>query len=177
MSKPVVNGAVVESGPVRQEASPSGDPSGPAVSRRDALRTLAGGAGILALLAGVGAAGCRQAPPPAVAPGELPVADPVDVPLSDLGPDTRLIVQYGEVPVEVRRAADGTGIEAIALLCTHLGCKVVWKDDIDRYQCACHEGQFDVSGRPVAGIPTRPLWRVPVNVTASAVVVGGPTRR
>lgn len=177
MPEPVVARAVVEYRPGRQEASRSGGASCPAASRRDALRTLAGGAATLALLAGVGGAGCRQAPPPAAAPGDLPVADPVDVPLSDLGPGTRRIVQYGEVPVEVRRAADGTGVEAIALLCTHLGCKVVWKDDIDRYQCACHEGQFDVSGRPVAGIPTRPLWRVPVTVTASAVVIGGPTRR
>jgi Rieske Fe-S protein len=174
MSKPVVNGAVVESGPVRQEASPFGDPAGQPVSRRDALRTLAGGAGTLALLAGGAAGGCRQAPPPAVAPGELPVATPVDVPLSELGPDTRLIVQYGEVPVEVRRTPDG--VEAIALLCTHLGCKVVWKDDLDRYQCACHEGQFDFTGKPVAGIPTQPLWRVPATVSATSIVIGGPTR-
>ena len=177
MSKPVASGAVAESGPERQQASPPGDASRPPVSRREALRTLAGGAGTIALLAGVGNAGCRQAPPPAVAPGELPEADPVEVLLSDLGPDTRLVVQYGDVPVEVRRAADGAGVEAIALLCTHLGCKVVWQDDLDRYQCACHEGQFDVSGQPVAGIPTRPLWRVPVNVTATAAVIGGPAPR
>lgn len=174
MSKPVVNGAVVESGPERETCSP-GDLDGRTVTRRDALTTLAGGAGTVVLLAVTGG-GCRQTPSPAVTPGELPVAEPVDVPLSDLGPDTRKIVQYGDVPVEVRRAADGTGVEAIALLCTHLGCKVVWKDDITRYQCACHEGQFDVSGRPVAGIPTRPLWRVPVTVTATAAVIGGPTR-
>jgi cytochrome b6-f complex iron-sulfur subunit len=175
MSKPVVGGAIVDPEALRDEVSPGGDPADRAVSRRDALRTLAGGTAGLVALVGAVSPGCQQAAPEATAPGELPVADAVEVPASDLGPETRLVVQYGEVPVEVRRTPDG--VEAIALLCTHLGCKVVWKDDLDRYQCACHEGQFDFAGRPVAGIPTRPLWRVPAAVSAATIVIGGPAGR
>jgi Rieske Fe-S protein len=59
------------------------------------------------------------------------------------------------------------------LLCTHTGCRVVWRDDGAFYQCACHDAHFDAQGVPITGLPNRPLLRVPVAVSGDQAVVGG----
>jgi menaquinol-cytochrome c reductase iron-sulfur subunit len=41
--------------------------------------------------------------------------------------------------------------------CTHLGCQVNWKADINEYVCPCHDAQFDINGNVLAGPPPRPL--------------------
>jgi Rieske Fe-S protein len=43
--------------------------------------------------------------------------------------------------------------------CTHLGCRVVYHGDQDRFLCPCHGGVFDQAGNVVSGPPTRPLDR------------------
>ncbi len=53
--------------------------------------------------------------------------------------------------------------------CTHLGCVVIWQGDTDRFKCPCHEGVFDLEGRPVAGPPERPLARIEVEVREGIV--------
>jgi len=42
-------------------------------------------------------------------------------------------------------------------MCTHLSCRVTWKDDQMDYLCPCHDGHFDVNGKVTAGPPPRPL--------------------
>jgi Rieske Fe-S protein len=86
--------------------------------------------------------------------------------------DGRLEVEYDEMPVEIRRV--DSGIEARSLLCTHFGCRVRWSEETSRYRCACHGGEFDVEGRPVAGPPEGPLRRVPVTVEGDTLLVGKP---
>lgn len=142
----------------------------PAPSRRDLLAALA-----TVTTAPFALPACREAPfdgPVTVIAGDLPQpgVDPVRVDLSAVPPDGRLLVTWGAVPVEVRRA--GGALEAIALLCTHQGCKVTWQAAAAQYVCACHEGRFDQAGRPVAGLPTTPLRRVPLVVTPHSVYVG-----
>ena len=142
----------------------------PAPSRRDLLAALATlSAAPLALPA------CRDArfdgPVTAVA-GDLPQPGvaPVRVDLAAVPPGGRLVVTWGAVPVELRRVGDA--VEARALLCTHQGCKVTWQEAAAHYRCACHDGQFDASGRPVAGLPTIPLRRVALVVTPRSIYVG-----
>jgi len=42
-------------------------------------------------------------------------------------------------------------------ICTHLSCRVNWKEDIKEYVCPCHDGHFDAEGRVTAGPPPQPL--------------------
>jgi len=42
-------------------------------------------------------------------------------------------------------------------VCTHLGCRISWREDIKEYVCPCHDGHFAVDGRVLFGPPPRPL--------------------
>jgi len=42
-------------------------------------------------------------------------------------------------------------------MCTHLSCRVNWKEDLSDYVCPCHDGRFDIEGQVVSGPPPRPL--------------------
>lgn len=53
--------------------------------------------------------------------------------------------------------------------CTHLGCVVYWAAEHERLECPCHEGVFDLDGRPVSGPPDRPLGRIEVEVREGMV--------
>lgn len=42
-------------------------------------------------------------------------------------------------------------------ICTHLGCRVHWRPELQHYVSPCHDGHFDVLGRNISGPPPRPL--------------------
>lgn len=42
---------------------------------------------------------------------------------------------------------------ALSSTCPHLGCKVHWEGQNQRFFCPCHNGVFDPSGAPVSGPP------------------------
>jgi nitrite reductase/ring-hydroxylating ferredoxin subunit len=92
--------------------------------------------------------------------------------LEAVPPGERVEVEYDDIPVEVRRG--DSGIEARGLLCTHFGCRVRWREEASRYVCACHGGEFDARGRPVAGPPQRPLLSLPVERDGDTILVGEP---
>lgn len=146
-------------------------------SRRRMLAGLAvlatGGTAVATTIAGCAAPNGAVVPGPPEGSVEIvvPRAAPVRVPLASLGGGARVRVQYGDIPVEVRQTSDG--VRATALLCTHTGCKVVWREDMAFYQCACHDAHFDIEGVPIAGLPTKRLVRIPVATTGDHVVVGG----
>jgi len=49
--------------------------------------------------------------------------------------------------------------------CTHLKCPVYFSARLNNLICPCHEGSFDAEdGRVLAGPPTRPLPRHPIEV-------------
>lgn len=56
------------------------------------------------------------------------------------------------------------GLKAISTVCTHLGCKVYWEPENNRFFCPCHGGVFDINGNVVSGPPPRPLDNYPVEV-------------
>jgi Rieske Fe-S protein len=66
------------------------------------------------------------------------------------------IVRFGAEPVIVVRVAEAD-IRAFSATCTHLECIVGYKKDRERIWCNCHNGQYDLNGRNVAGPPPRPL--------------------
>jgi menaquinol-cytochrome c reductase iron-sulfur subunit len=53
---------------------------------------------------------------------------------------------------------DGSqAVRALSATCTHLGCQVVWDGAAERFNCPCHGGSYDASGRVLGGPPPRPL--------------------
>ena len=42
-------------------------------------------------------------------------------------------------------------------VCTHLACRVSWKEDAQEYICPCHDGRFNINGDVVKAPPPRPL--------------------
>jgi Rieske Fe-S protein len=41
--------------------------------------------------------------------------------------------------------------------CTHAACAVAWNAAEKKFICPCHQGQYDASGKNIAGPPPRPL--------------------
>jgi Rieske Fe-S protein len=98
---------------------------------------------------------------------------PAEVSLADVPVDGLFLTHYAEKPVLVRRSADDE-IEAISLVCTHLGCTVEWQPDEQQFYCPCHEGKFDAEGRAVAGPPKVPLQRLKVERQGDTILIGEP---
>ena len=123
-------------------------------SRRRALRVLGSlaGAGVLGSFPGCG--------------NEEP--EELRVPLSGLAVGERRELELAGAPVELRRSE--AGVEAVSLLCSHMGCPLVRRES--DYFCACHEGRFDLEGNVIAGPPPRPLSRIPARIEGDQIVVG-----
>jgi menaquinol-cytochrome c reductase iron-sulfur subunit len=51
----------------------------------------------------------------------------------------------------------GEDITVFSNVCTHLGCRVTWKEESKDFICPCHDGHFDQQGNVTAGPPPRPL--------------------
>lgn len=55
-------------------------------------------------------------------------------------------------------------VVAFSQRCTHLGCVVFWRSEERTFECPCHEGFFNLEGRPTAGPPERPLQRIETEI-------------
>jgi menaquinol-cytochrome c reductase iron-sulfur subunit len=56
-------------------------------------------------------------------------------------------------------------------VCTHLSCRVSWKDDQNEYVCPCHDGRFAKDGAIVSGPPPRPLDRFEYRVEEGTLYI------
>jgi menaquinol-cytochrome c reductase iron-sulfur subunit len=54
---------------------------------------------------------------------------------------------------------NGQDFDVMSNICTHLGCRVRWIADDERFYCPCHNGVFAKDGSVVSGPPPRPLDR------------------
>jgi Rieske Fe-S protein len=88
----------------------------------------------------------------------------------DVGPGTAKIFKYGNRPGIILRTSQGE-LRAFSATCTHLGCIVQYRSDLQQVWCACHNGHFDLNGTNVAGPPPKPLERFAVNVRGDQIVV------
>jgi Rieske Fe-S protein len=91
----------------------------------------------------------------------------------ELLPNSGRVVPFGSRPVIVVRTPTGE-LRAFSATCTHLDCTVQYRSDLQRIWCACHNGQYDLNGRNVAGPPPRPLEAYAVNLKDDEIVI---TRR
>jgi Rieske Fe-S protein len=127
------------------------------LARRRFLGTMVGG-GAAALGAGMAAplasyvGNLREEPPPdfiELGPEEY-----------DLPPGKGKLVKYGrggDLVLLFRTPEPQAELRAFVGICTHLTCKVGYKEDENCIFCGCHYGYFDLEGRPTAGPPQRPL--------------------
>ncbi len=88
----------------------------------------------------------------------------------DLAPDTGRIFKFGNRPGIIVRTPTGD-LRAFSATCTHLGCIVQYRPDLQQLWCACHNGHFDLNGTNVAGPPPKPLEAFTVNVRGDEIVV------
>jgi menaquinol-cytochrome c reductase iron-sulfur subunit len=65
----------------------------------------------------------------------------------------RTAQSYG---IYVVRKADGS-VDVFSNVCTHLSCRVTWREDLDYYLCPCHDGHFALDGSIISGPQPRPL--------------------
>jgi menaquinol-cytochrome c reductase iron-sulfur subunit len=69
---------------------------------------------------------------------------------------TGWIVSQDEISVYVL-TEDGQKFTALSNVCTHLGCRVRWITDENKFACPCHNGVFAKDGSVISGPPPRPL--------------------
>ena len=86
------------------------------------------------------------------------------------------------VRVEPERMSEATGLRAAggivaySAVCTHTGCDITdWDDEARRFQCPCHDSQFDPAdgARVVGGPAPRPLPSLPLTLEEGKLVVAG----
>lgn len=66
---------------------------------------------------------------------------------------------------------DGQTVTVFSNQCTHLSCRVTWKQDMDGFFCPCHDGLFDINGEVVAGPPPRPLDQFETKIENGQIMI------
>lgn len=90
--------------------------------------------------------------------------------LSEVPPNSGKIFKFGNKPGILVHTASGE-FKAFSAVCTHLECIVQYRDDTKQIWCACHNGQYNLSGKNIGGPPPRPLEEYKVNTRGDEVVV------
>ena len=68
---------------------------------------------------------------------------------------------------------NGRDFVALSNICTHLGCRVRWVADQERFFCPCHNGVYDKNGNVVSGPPPRPLDHYEVKIENNQLYIKG----
>lgn len=90
--------------------------------------------------------------------------------LNEVPANSGKIFKFGNKPGILVRSASGE-FKALSAVCTHLDCIVQYRPDTKQIWCACHNGQYNLSGKNIGGPPPRPLEEFKVNVRGDDVVV------
>lgn len=72
------------------------------------------------------------------------------------------------------RIAETDDFLALSSVCPHLGCRVHWESQNQRFFCPCHNGVFDPQGKPVSGPPkaaSQELPRYPLKVEGGLLYI------
>ena len=90
--------------------------------------------------------------------------------LNELPPNSGKIFKFGNKPGILVRTATGE-LKAFSAVCTHLDCIVQYRAETKQIWCACHNGQYNLSGKNIGGPPPRPLEEFTVNTRGDEIVV------
>jgi len=85
----------------------------------------------------------------------LPIGQPVGFPFSRKIKDGW--VESTQTGVAYAVTHDGQNVKVFSNVCTHLSCRVTWREEKGGFFCPCHDGLFSVDGAVLAGPPPRPL--------------------
>jgi cytochrome b6-f complex iron-sulfur subunit len=89
---------------------------------------------------------------------------------SEIAVNSGKIFKFGSKPGIIIRTQTGD-LKAFSATCTHLDCIVQYQPETKHIWCACHNGQYDLTGKNVAGPPPRPLEEFTVNVKGDEITV------
>jgi len=67
--------------------------------------------------------------------------------------------------------SNATDVKVFSNMCTHLSCRVNWKNELSEYICPCHDAHFDVEGKVTAGPPPAPLYAYETKVEEGVLYV------
>jgi quinol---cytochrome c reductase iron-sulfur subunit, bacillus type len=79
----------------------------------------------------------------------------------------KTVNSYG---VYIVKQDDGS-ILALSNKCTHLSCRVNWKQDNTAYICPCHDAWFDIHGGIIKGPQPRPLDKFETKVEENTLYI------
>ena len=88
----------------------------------------------------------------------------------EVAANSGVIFKFGNKPGILIRTQSGE-LKAFSAVCTHLDCIVQYRPDTKQIWCACHNGQYNLSGQNVGGPPPRPLEEYVVNTRGDDIVV------
>jgi cytochrome b6-f complex iron-sulfur subunit len=142
-------------------------PERPAPSRRRFLDYLLGTSAIATLGAIVYPIFKFMSPPQVVESTENSV---VAAKLGEVPVNSGKIFKFGNKPGILVRTPEGE-LKACSAVCTHLECIVQYRPDTKQIWCACHNGQYNLSGKNIGGPPPRPLEEFKVNTRGDDIVV------
>ncbi|MGV3762234.1 FAD-dependent oxidoreductase [Parapedobacter sp.] len=80
----------------------------------------------------------------------------------ELAPDTGAVVNYEDQRVALYKSPEGT-LNALNPVCTHAGCLVAWNNAEKSWDCPCHGGRYDISGKVLTGPPRKDLEVIPLH--------------
>lgn len=90
--------------------------------------------------------------------------------LAELPVNSGKIFKFGSQPGILVRTETGE-LKAFSAVCTHLECIVQYRPDTRQIWCACHNGQYNLSGKNIGGPPPRPLEEYKVNTRGDDIVI------
>ena len=90
--------------------------------------------------------------------------------INEMPPNSGKIFKFGNKPGLLVRTATGE-LKAFSAVCTHLDCIVQYRSETKQIWCACHNGQYNLSGQNIGGPPPRPLEEFTVNTRGDDIVV------
>ena len=93
-----------------------------------------------------------------------------------LKPNEGLIFKFGDHPAILILKPDGkpdnaSSYVAFTAVCTHLGCTVQYRSDLEEIWCACHNGHYDLNGDVLSGPPPKPLTEYTVAIKGQEIFV------
>lgn len=142
-------------------------PAPPSPARRSFLDYLLGSTALATLGAIVYPIFKFMSPPQIVESGENSV---IAAKLSEVPVNSGKIFKFGNKPGILVHTSSGE-FKAFSAVCTHLECIVQYRDDTKQIWCACHNGQYNLSGKNIGGPPPRPLEEFKVNTRGDEIVV------
>jgi len=142
--------------------------SKPASSKRREFLDYLLGTSVVATFAAIAYPAFKFLVPPAVT--ESAQSSVVAAKVSDLEANSGKIFKFGTKPGILIRTPSGE-LKAFSATCTHLDCIVQYRPDMKMVWCACHNGQYNLSGQNVGGPPPRPLDEFVVNTRGDEIVV------